>query len=50
MFPSVDKITVTLIWNCEGAVLVNAVLIGETVNCDAYLRTLTEYRERFKQV
>jgi hypothetical protein len=49
-FPSVGKVTITLFWDCEGVVLVNAVLIGETVNCDAYIRTLTEYRKHFKQV
>jgi len=49
-FPSVGKDTITLFWNCEGAVLVNAVLIRETVNCDVYIRTLTEYRKHFKQV
>jgi hypothetical protein len=38
-FPSLGKVTVTLFWNWEGAVLENAVLIGQTINCDAYIRT-----------
>jgi hypothetical protein len=50
MFPSVGKDTITPFWNCEGAVLVNAVLIGETVSCDAYIRTLTECRKHFQLV
>jgi hypothetical protein len=49
-FLSVGKVTITLFWDCEGVVLVTAVLIGETVSCDAYIRTLTEYRKHFKQV
>ena len=49
-FPSVGKVTVTLFWSCEGAVLENVLLTGEAINCDACIRTLTEYRKHFKQV
>jgi Transposase. len=46
----VGKVTITVFWDCEGAILEDAMLNGETFNCDVYNRTFSEFRKRFRQV
>jgi hypothetical protein len=41
--PSASNVINAVFWDCEGVILVVAMLIGETGNSDAYIRT------RFKQ-
>lgn len=45
--PSPGEVMITLFWHCEGVILVNAMLQWETVNSNAYIRTLTELRNCF---
>jgi hypothetical protein len=49
-FPSVDKVVITVFWDCEGVILVASMSRWETVNSDAYIRTVTELWKRFKRV
>jgi len=41
---SLDGVMITVFWHCEGVILVNVMLQWETVNSNAYIRTLTELR------
>jgi len=41
---------ITVFWDCQGVILVDAMPQGETVNSNAYVRTLTELRKHLKQV
>jgi len=47
---SEGKIMITVFWDCQGVILVDAMPRGETVISNAYIRTLTELRKHLKQV
>ena len=47
---STDKCMITAFRDCGGVILVDAMPRGETINPDAYIRTLKELRKRFKPV
>jgi Transposase. len=38
---------ITVFWNCDGVLLVDAVLREETFNSEIYIRTLTDLRKCF---
>lgn len=48
--PSASKVMVTIFWKCEGVMLVDVITRRETINTDAYIRTLKELRQCFKRV
>jgi len=39
---------ITVLWDCEGVILVGAMLRREAINSDTYIRTPTELRKHFK--
>jgi hypothetical protein len=41
---------ITVFWDCEGVILVDAMPRGETINCNTYIKTLTELRTQIKWV
>jgi hypothetical protein len=41
---------ITVFWDCEGVIVVNAMPRGERVSSDANIMTLTNLRKRFKLV
>ena len=41
---------ITVFWDCEGMILVNAMQRGETITHDTYIRALTELRKRFRGI
>jgi len=41
---------ITVFWDCEGMILVNAMQRGETVTPSAYIRTLTWLRKHFRGI
>jgi hypothetical protein len=45
--PSASKITVTVIWDCEGAILIDVLPRGQKINSDVYVETL---KKRFRRV
>jgi hypothetical protein len=45
-----DKVMITVFRDCGGVILGDARPRGETINRDAYIRTLTELKKRFKPV
>jgi hypothetical protein len=47
-FSAVGEITITIFWGCEGMIVVDLMLRGETVNSDTYIRTLSELGKCFK--
>jgi len=47
---SAGGVMITVFWHCEGVILVNAMFKWETVNKNAYIRTLTELRNHFKWI
>jgi hypothetical protein len=47
-FPSGGKVVITVFWDCEGVILVDAMPRGETINSDAHISMLTEHRKHFK--
>jgi hypothetical protein len=47
---SEGKIMITVFWDCQGAILVDAMPRGETVISNAYIRTLTELGKHLKQM
>jgi hypothetical protein len=48
--PSVDRVMIIVFWDCEGVILVDVMLRGETVKFITYVRTLSELRKHFKRV
>lgn len=48
--PSADKVMITVLWDCEGVIVVDAMPRGETVKSDAYIRTPTEHGKHFRRV
>lgn len=48
--PSPGEVMITDFWHFEDVILVNAMLKWETVNSNAYIRTLTELRNHFKWI
>jgi Transposase. len=48
--PSADKVIITVLWDCEGVIVVDAMPRGETVKSGAYIRTLTEHGKHFRRV
>jgi len=47
---SPGEVMITVFWHCAGVILVIAMLKWETVNSSAYIRTLSELRNHFKQI
>jgi hypothetical protein len=45
---SAGKVMITVFWDCEGVILVGAMLRRETINSDTCIRTSTELRKHFK--
>jgi len=43
-------VMITIFWDCARVTLEDVILRGETVNSDAYITTVTELRNHFKQV
>jgi Transposase. len=41
---------ITVFWDCEGVTLADVIPRFETVNSDAYITTVSELRNHFKQV
>ncbi|GFG38330.1 hypothetical protein Cfor_10359 [Coptotermes formosanus] len=46
---SSGKVMITVFWDC-GVILVDAMVRGETINSEVYIRTLTEHMKCFKRV
>lgn len=48
MSPSVSNVIITVLWHCEGVILVDAVERGEAVSSDTYIGMLTKLRKCFR--
>lgn len=47
---SAGKVIVTVFWNCGGAILVDVMPKGATINLEAYISTLNKLKKRFRRV
>jgi len=43
--PSVSKVTIIVLWHCEGVILVDAMERGEAFSSNTYIRMLPEPRK-----
>jgi hypothetical protein len=46
--PSAGRVMITVFWDCEGVILVDAMPRRETINADTYVSMLTEFTKHFK--
>ena len=45
--PSAGKLMVTVFWDIDGVILVDVMARGETINSDAYIKTLQKLKQRY---
>jgi hypothetical protein len=48
--PSARKVMITIFWDNDGAILVDVLARGETINLDVYIKTLQKLKERYQRV
>ena len=48
--PSAGKLMITVFWDIGGVILVDVMARGETINSDAYIRTLQKLKERYRRL
>jgi histone-lysine N-methyltransferase SETMAR len=48
--PSAGKVMVTVFWYCDGAILVDVMPRGATINSEAYINTLNKLKKCFRRV
>jgi histone-lysine N-methyltransferase SETMAR len=48
--PSAGKVTITVFWDIDGVILVDVMARGETINSDAYIKTLKKLEQRYRRV
>jgi hypothetical protein len=48
--PSASKIMAIVYWDCEGAILIDVLTRGQTINSDVYVETLKKLKRRFRRV
>lgn len=48
--PSAGKVMITVFWDIEGVILVDVMPRGETINSQAYIKTLKKLNQRFRRV
>ena len=48
--PSAGKVMITAFWDIDGVILVDVMTRGETINSEAYIKTLTKLKKRFRRV
>jgi len=41
---------ITVFWDIDGVILVDVMARGETINSDAYIRTLQKLKQRYRRV
>jgi len=45
--PSDGKLMITVFWDIDGAILVDVMAKGETINLDTYIKTLQKLKQRY---
>jgi hypothetical protein len=48
--PSAGKVLITVFWDIDGVILVDVMARGETINSDAYIKTLKKLEQRYQRV
>ena len=48
--PSAGKLMVTVFWDIDGVILVAVTARGETINSDAYIKTLQKLKQCYRRV
>jgi hypothetical protein len=48
--PSAGKVMITIFWDTDGVILVDVMARGETINSDAFIKTLQKLEQRYWQV
>jgi len=48
--PSAGKVMIAVFWDIDGVILVEVMARGETINSDAYIRTLQKLKQRYRRV
>ena len=46
--PSVDKVMITVFWDCEGIIYIEYLPQGDTINADTYVASLDAMHEELK--
>jgi hypothetical protein len=47
---SASKIMATVLWDCEGMILIDVLPRGQTINSDVYAETPKKLKKRFRRV
>jgi len=48
--PSAGKVMITVFWDIDGVILVDVTARGETINSDAYIKTLQKLKQHYQRV
>jgi histone-lysine N-methyltransferase SETMAR len=48
--PSAGKVMFTVFWDIDGVILVDVMARGETINSDAYIKTLQKLKQCYRRV
>jgi histone-lysine N-methyltransferase SETMAR len=48
--PSAGKVMIAVFWDIDGVILVDVTAGGETINSDAYIKTLQKLKQRYRRV
>jgi hypothetical protein len=48
--PSTRNVMITVLWDIDGVILVDVMARGETINSDAYIKTLQKLKECYRRV
>jgi hypothetical protein len=48
--PSAGKVMITVFWDIDGVILVDVMARCETINSDAYIKTLKKLKQRYRRV
>jgi len=48
--PTSGKVMITVFWDTDGVILVDVMARGETINSDAYIKTLQKLKQCYRQV